>query len=141
MHASGRGPCDEALLRRGDCRVGCAESARPYVLATAVLGSSMAFIDGTVLNVALPAVQRGLGASVAQVQWIVNAYMLLLGSLLLIGGAVGDRFGRKLVFAQGVVLFALASAVCGLAPDSATLIAARAFQASVSPCWYLEACP
>jgi MFS family permease len=128
MLASGRAPCDEALLRRDDCRVACAESARPYVLATAVLGSSMAFIDGTVLNVALPAIQRGLGASVAEMQWIVNAYMLLLGSLLLIGGAAGDRFGRKRVFAQGVVLFALASAGCGLAPDSATLIAARALQ-------------
>jgi EmrB/QacA subfamily drug resistance transporter len=128
MLASGRAPCDEALLREGECRVPCAESARPYVLATAVLGSSMAFIDGTVLNVALPAIQRGLGASVAEMQWIVNAYMLLLGALLLIGGAAGDRFGRKRVFAQGVVLFAVASAVCGLAPDSATLIAARAFQ-------------
>jgi hypothetical protein len=61
MLASGRGPCDEGLLRQDDCRVACAESARPYVLATAVLGSSMAFIDGTVLNVALPAIQRGLG--------------------------------------------------------------------------------
>lgn len=128
MLASARAPCDEALLREGECRVACAESARPYVLATAVLGSSMAFIDGTVLNVALPAIQRGLGASVAEMQWIVNAYMLLLGSLLLIGGAAGDRFGRKRVFALGVALFAVASAVCGLAPDSATLIAARAFQ-------------
>jgi EmrB/QacA subfamily drug resistance transporter len=128
MLASGRAPCDEASLRQGDCRVGCAESARPYVLATAVLGSSMAFIDGTVLNVALPAIQRGLGASVAEMQWIVNAYMLLLGALLLIGGAAGDRFGRKRVFIEGVVLFALASAVCGLAPDSTTLIAARGFQ-------------
>jgi MFS family permease len=128
MLTSGRAPCDEALLRQDDCRVGCAESARPYVLATAVLGSSMAFIDGTVLNVALPAIQRGLAASIAEMQWIVNAYMLLLGSLLLIGGAAGDRFGRKRIFAQGVVLFALASAVCGLAPDSATLITARAFQ-------------
>ena len=78
MLASGRAPGDEALLWQGECRVACAESARPYVLATAVLGSSMAFIDGTVLKVALPAIQRGLGASVAEMQWIVNAYMLLL---------------------------------------------------------------
>ena len=78
MLASGRAPGDEALLRQGECRVACAKSPRPYVLATAVLGSSMAIIDGTVLNVALPANQRGLGASVAEMQWIVNAYMLLL---------------------------------------------------------------
>ena len=78
MLASGRAPGDEALLWQGECRVACAESPRPYVLATAVLGSSMAFIDGTVLKVALPAIQRGLGASVAEMQWIVNAYMLLL---------------------------------------------------------------
>jgi EmrB/QacA subfamily drug resistance transporter len=128
MLASGRAPCDEASLRCGDARTACAASARPYVLATAVLGSSMAFIDGTVLNVALPAIQRGLGASVSQMQWIINAYMLLLGSLLLLGGAAGDRFGRRRVFALGVLLFALASAACGLAPDSATLIAARAVQ-------------
>jgi EmrB/QacA subfamily drug resistance transporter len=128
MLASGPAPCDQAVLRQGDARVACAEAARPYVLATAVLGSSMAFIDGTVLNVALPAIQDGLGASAAELQWIVNAYMLLLGSLLLIGGAAGDRFGRKRVFAQGVVLFAAASAVCGFAPDSTTLIAARAVQ-------------
>src|SRR5919106_286620 len=124
MLTSGRAPCDEALLRQDDCRVGCAESARPYVLATAVLGSSMAFIDGTVLNVALPAIQRGLAASVAEMQWIVNAYMLLLGSLLLLGGAPGYRARREGAVPAGVVLFALASAICGLAPDSATLIAA-----------------
>jgi EmrB/QacA subfamily drug resistance transporter len=128
MLASGRAPCDEASLRCGDARVACAVSARPYVLATAVLGSSMAFIDGTVLNVALPAIQGGLGASVGQMQWIINAYMLLLGSLLLMGGAAGDRFGRRRVFSLGVLLFALASAACGLAPDSATLIVARAVQ-------------
>src|ERR671919_251819 len=113
MLTSGRAPCDEALLRQDDCRVGCAESARPYVLATAVLGSSMAFIDGTVLNVALPAIQRGLGASVSQMQWIINAYMLLLGSLLLLGGAAGDRFGRRRVFAPGGLLFPPPSAACG----------------------------
>jgi EmrB/QacA subfamily drug resistance transporter len=128
MLASGRGPCDDALLRHGDCCIACPETARPYVLATAVLGSSMAFIDGTVLNVALPAIQRGLGSSVAELQWVVNAYMLLLGSLLLIGGAAGDRFGRRRVFAHGVVLFALVSAACGLAPDSTTLIVARGLQ-------------
>jgi EmrB/QacA subfamily drug resistance transporter len=128
MLASGRAPCDEASLRGGDARAACAAAARPYVLATAVLGSSMAFIDGTVLNVALPAIQGGLGASVGEMQWIINAYMLLLGSLLLMGGAAGDRFGRRRVFALGVLLFALASAVCGLAPDSSTLIAARAVQ-------------
>jgi EmrB/QacA subfamily drug resistance transporter len=128
MLASGHAPCDEASLRHGGAPADCAASARPYVLAAAVLGSSMAFIDGTVLNVALPAIQHGLGASVSQMQWIINAYMLLLGSLLLLGGAAGDRFGRRRIFAIGVLLFALASAACGLAPDSTTLIVARAIQ-------------
>lgn len=98
------------------------------VLLAAILGSSMAFIDGSVVSIALPAIQRDLSASVRGAQWIVNAYMLMLGALLLVGGAAGDRFGRRRVFALGVVLFTAASIACGFAPGTAALVAARAVQ-------------
>src|SRR5436305_1251470 len=99
-----------------------------WVLAATILGSGMAFIDGTAVNVALPALQAGLGATVADVQWVVEAYALFLSALLLVGGSLGDRFGRRRVFLIGVGGFAFASAVCGFAPNSAALIAARAVQ-------------
>jgi EmrB/QacA subfamily drug resistance transporter len=88
----------------------------------------MAFVDGTVVNVALPVIQRGLDAGVDEAQWIVEGYALLLASLVLVGGALGDRLGRRRVFATGVLLFALASAACGLAPTATWLVAARAMQ-------------
>lgn len=88
----------------------------------------MAFIDSSVVNVALPAIQTELGASVAEMQWVVSAYLLLLASLVLIGGAMGDRLGRRTVFIAGIVLFTVASAACGLAPGPRALIAARAVQ-------------
>lgn len=88
----------------------------------------MAFLDGTVVNVALPVMQSELGIGVDRVQWIVEAYSLLLASLVLVGGALGDRYGRKRVFLLGVGLFATASAACGLAPEATSLIAARAVQ-------------
>jgi EmrB/QacA subfamily drug resistance transporter len=99
-----------------------------WALVVAVLGSSMAFLDGTVVNVALPVMQRSLGATVGRMQWIVEAYALLLASLVLVGGALGDRLGRRRVFSAGVVIFALASAACGAAPSVELLIAARAVQ-------------
>jgi EmrB/QacA subfamily drug resistance transporter len=98
------------------------------VLAAAILGSSMAFIDGSVVNVALPAIQAELGTSVSGAQWVVNAYMLMLSALILVGGAAGDRFGRRRVFALGVTGFTAASVACGLAPGGGALIAARAVQ-------------
>jgi EmrB/QacA subfamily drug resistance transporter len=98
------------------------------VLAATILGSSMAFIDGTAVNVALPALQKSLGATVVQVQWVVEAYALFLSALLLVGGSLGDHFGRRRVFLTGVAGFALASAWCGLAPGTGQLIAARAVQ-------------
>jgi EmrB/QacA subfamily drug resistance transporter len=98
------------------------------VLAAAILGSSMAFLDGTVVNVALPVMQRDLRATVEDTQWIVEAYALLLASLVLVGGALGDRLGRRRVFSWGVALFALASAGCAAAPDMGLLVAARALQ-------------
>jgi EmrB/QacA subfamily drug resistance transporter len=106
----------------------CAERSRPWVLAATILGSSMAFIDGSVVSVALPAMQAELAAPVSEAQWIVNAYMLLLGALILVGGAAGDRFGRRRIFLIGVIAFTAASVACGLAPDGAALIAARALQ-------------
>src|ERR1700684_3428825 len=82
----------------------CTKHAGPWILATTILASSMAFIDGTVVNVALPALQRSLGATLANEQWIVEAYQLMLAALLLVGGAAGDRFGRRRVFVLGVAI-------------------------------------
>jgi EmrB/QacA subfamily drug resistance transporter len=98
------------------------------VLAATVLGSSMEFIDGTVVNVALPALQHGLRATGSQVQWVVEAYALFLAALLLVGGALGDRLGLRRVFLTGVILFAAASIWCGFAPSIGWLIAGRALQ-------------
>lgn len=124
-----RTPCDEGVIRAAKPgERGCAERAKPWVLAATILGSSMAFIDSSVVNVALPAIQTDLAAPVREAQWIVNAYMLLLGALILVGGAAGDRFGRRRVFALGVIIFTGASVACGLAPGSGLLILARAVQ-------------
>jgi EmrB/QacA subfamily drug resistance transporter len=121
-------PCDEALIRSGAHVAGCGDRAKPWVLAATILGSSMAFIDMSVVNVALPAIQADLATSVSGAQWVVNAYMLMLSALILVGGAAGDRLGRRRVFALGVTVFAAASVACGLAPGAGTLIAARAIQ-------------
>jgi len=102
--------------------------AGSWVLVATILGSSMAFIDGTVVNVALPALQRDLGATAAQLQWVVEAYALFLAALILAGGSLGDRLGRRRIYAAGVVLFTAASVACGLAPGIELLIAARAVQ-------------
>lgn len=105
-----------------------ADADRRFVLAAAILGSSMAFIDGSVVGVALPAIQRELSASVRGAQWIVNGYMLMLGALLLVGGSAGDRFGRRRVFAIGVLLFTAASMACGFASGTDMLVASRVVQ-------------
>lgn len=120
-------PCDEGVVLAGG-GVACPGAVERWVLAATILGSSMAFIDGTAVNVALPALQRDLGATVSEVQWVVEAYALFLSALLLTGGALGDRFGRRRMFLVGVVGFAAASAGCGLAAGTAQLIAARALQ-------------
>ena len=99
-----------------------------WVLLATVLGSALAFIDATVVNIALPHIARSVGAGAAALQWTVNAYTLALTSLILLGGSLGDRFGRRRVFTIGVAWFAAASLLCGLAPGPATLIAARALQ-------------
>src|SRR5262249_17902292 len=128
MLSDTRQPCDEAVVRsRPDVR-DCGKATGRWVLAAAILGSSITFIDGTVVNIALPMLQSELGASVAGAQWIVESYALMLAALILVGGSLGDRLGRRRVFASGVLLFALASVWCGLAPDIVQLIIARGAQ-------------
>src|SRR5437899_8725374 len=91
-------------------------------LAATILASSMTFIDATVVNVALPALQADLHATITDVQWVIEAYALFLGALILVGGSMGDQFGRKRVFLVGVVVFTAASVVCGIATSARALI-------------------
>src|ERR1043166_5916021 len=121
-------PCDDAVIRSGAEARACEQRAERAVLIAAIIGSSMTFIDGTVVNVALPVLREALGASLAQAQWVVESYMLFLSSLMLVGGALGDRWGRRLVFVWGVVLFAAASSACALAGNITQLILARGAQ-------------
>jgi EmrB/QacA subfamily drug resistance transporter len=123
-----RQPCDEGLIRSTEAQSVCTPDAAPWVLAATILGSSMAFIDETALPVALPAIQSSLGATAVDGQWVVAAYTLFLAALVLVGGSLGDRLGRRRVFSVGVVLFALASAWCGLSQSPEQLIVARGFQ-------------
>lgn len=123
-----RPPCDEGVIRGQSC-VAAARRAHPgRALAASVLGSSIAFIDGSVVNVALPTLQREMAAGLAAMQWVVNAYLLMLGALVLVGGVLGDRLGQRTVFTWGLALFTLASIACGLAPDAGVLVVARAVQ-------------
>ncbi len=121
-------PCDDGIIRSKAAAAPCAKTSEPWILAATILGSSMAFIDGTAVNVALPALQANLNATIQDVQWVIESYGLFLAALLLVGGALGDHFGRRLIYALGVALFALASIWCGLAPTASQLIIARAVQ-------------
>jgi len=121
-------PCDENVIRTGRVSAPCSRASGKWVLAATILGSSMAFIDGTVVNVALPALQAHFHANLADVQWVVEAYALLLAAFLLVGGSLGDHYGRRRVFLIGIVLFAVASAWCGLARSIHELVVARAAQ-------------
>src|SRR5437588_433371 len=124
-----RPPCDESVINtRKPAKTRCGKAQGRWTLAATILGSSMVFIDGTVVNVALPALQTKLNATATDVQWVVEAYTLFLAALLLFGGSLGDRFGRKKIYAIGVTLFALASIWCGFAPTIHQLIIARAAQ-------------
>src|SRR5437879_70338 len=124
-----RPPCDESVINtRKAPTTKCGKAQRRWTLAATILGSSMVFIDGTVVNVALPALQTKLNATATDVQWVVEAYTLFLAALLLLGGSLGDRYGRKKIYAIGIVVFALASVWCGLAPNIQQLIIARAVQ-------------
>src|SRR5436190_3003160 len=121
-------PCDEVLIHSKAAVAPCAKASGPWILAATILGSSMAFIDGTAVNVALPALQQSLGATVIDVQWVVESYSLLLSALLLMGGSLGDYYGRRRIFIAGVAIFSLASAWCGFATNVRELIFARAMQ-------------
>lgn len=123
-----RGPCEDGQVRAVAADQPLSPGRKRWVLVATVLGSSLTFIDGSALGVALPSIQRDLGAGPAATQWVSNAYLLTLGALVLIGGAAGDRFGRRRVFLIGVGLFTLASIACALAPDVGWLIAGRALQ-------------
>jgi EmrB/QacA subfamily drug resistance transporter len=121
-------PCDEAAIRSTAPDRGCTESAKPWVLAVTILASAISYIDESVVNVALPTIEADLKTSATATQWLINAYMLVLTALVLVGGAAGDQLGRRRVFVAGLGLFAAASLWCGLSPGIASLIAARAVQ-------------
>src|ERR687888_186702 len=99
-------------------------TAGRWVLAVAVLGSGMAFLDGTVVNVALPDIGRDLGASTAGLQWVLNGYLLTLASVILLGGSLGDRYGRRRIFVAGIALFTVASLLCAVSPNAEFLVGA-----------------
>src|SRR5881275_405847 len=128
MWALFREPCDENVIRSRPAGPPCSKSSGRWILAATILASAMAFINGTVVNVALPALQSSLNATAVDLQWVIEAYSLLLSALLLVGGSLGDHYGRRRIFLIGVALFALASAACGLAGSIHQLIAARALQ-------------
>src|SRR6201981_2591204 len=120
-------PCEEGVIRAA-AEAPAQTRGGVWVLAATILGSSMVFIDGTVVNVALPALQKALNATVTDVQWVVEAYALFLAALMLVGGSLGDLYGRRRVFLIGVVVFAGASVACGLAANVRELILARGVQ-------------
>jgi MFS family permease len=106
MVSSRSSPCDEATIRATPASGDCAAAAKPWVLLVAILASSISYIDESVVNVALPAIETDLGASIVVIQWLVNAYTLTLSAFLLLGGAAGDRFGRRRILVAGVAIFA-----------------------------------
>jgi len=118
-------PCDDPT---GSDAVPCSESARRWTLVAAVVGSGMAFVDGTIVNVALPAIQRAMNATTADAQWVMESYALLVSALLLVGGVLGDHYGRRRVFVIGAVVFTLASLGCAASANVAWLIGMRALQ-------------
>jgi EmrB/QacA subfamily drug resistance transporter len=123
-----KSPCDEGVIRSAPEALPCAPHVGVWVLVATILGSSMAFIDGSVVNVALPVIQRDLGATTSDVQWIVETYSLFLAALILVGGSLGDHFGRRRIYAIGIAVFTLASIWGGLSPTVLSLILARAVQ-------------
>src|SRR6266568_5329848 len=127
-----KSPCDEGIIQCAPYTVPSVEgrqrSVGTWVLVATILGSIMAFIDCTVVNVALPVLQTSLNATATDVQWVVEAYSLFLASLILVGGSLGDHFGRRRVFAIGILLFTVASILCGFAPNVNVLIIMRAIQ-------------
>jgi len=123
-----KSPCDEAAIRSGRAGSPCKRESGRWVLAATILGSSMGFIDSTVVNVALPALQSSFHATVVSLQWVVESYGLVLAALILVGGAFGDHFGRRRIFLLGVSIFAVASLTCGFSASIQQLIVARSIQ-------------
>src|SRR5882724_11107215 len=124
-----RPPCDAGIIRTTPAAPAALSRRRKQLtLAATILGSSMAFIDGSVVNIALPAIQQALQADAASTRWIVNAYLLLLGALVLVGGSAADLYGRRRIFLVGIAIFTAASIACGLSPDIAALVVSRAVQ-------------
>jgi EmrB/QacA subfamily drug resistance transporter len=123
-----RTPCDEAVIRSARAESPCPAKTKIWILVATILGSSMAFIDGTVVNVALPAIQTNFHATIVQVQWVLESYGLFSSALILVGGSLGDLLGRRLIFTVGISLFAVASAVCGGAMNIQQLVMARSIQ-------------
>ena len=122
-----RTPCDSVSQSTG-AEFPCQQRAKPWVLTATILASSMAFIDSTAINIALPSLQASFHATVVDVQWVVESYGLLLGALILVGGSLGDLYGRRLIFMTGVALFTVASVICGIAQSIPMLITARSLQ-------------
>jgi EmrB/QacA subfamily drug resistance transporter len=121
-------PCDDLAIRSARTDCACAQRRKKWVLAAAVLGSTMAFIDESVVNVALPGMESDLATTLPAMTWVVNAYTLCMSALLLTGGAAADQLGRRRIFLTGLGIFAGASICCGVAPNVAALIVARAIQ-------------
>jgi len=124
-----RPPCDAGIIHATPAAPAALSRRRKQLtLAATILGSSMAFIDGSVVNIALPAIQQALQADAASTRWIVNAYLLLLGALVLVGGSAADLYGRRRIFLVGIAIFTAASIACGLSPDITVLVVSRAVQ-------------
>jgi EmrB/QacA subfamily drug resistance transporter len=122
-------PCDAGVIRATPAfPAALSQKCKRLTLAATILGSSMAFIDGSVVNIALPAMQQALHADAASTQWIVNAYLLLLGALVLVGGSAADLYGRRRIFLVGIAVFTMASIACGISPNITVLIVSRAVQ-------------
>jgi MFS family permease len=130
MIVTAKPPCDEQIIAHKEPTrpIPCPQNVGRAVLVATILASSMVFIDSSAVNVALPVLQREFGATAAQAQWVVESYALFLSALLLLGGVLGDRYGRKRIFLIGTILFAATSLWCGLSPSIEMLIAARAAQ-------------
>jgi MFS family permease len=123
-----RQPCDETRAEIRGNAFPCPQRDKPWVLATAILGSSLAFIESSVVNLALPAIQSDLGATSTGIQWVINAYLLVLGAFMLTGGSLGDRYGLRRIFMAGTAIFGVAVLGCAFAPSLAVLTIARLVQ-------------
>jgi EmrB/QacA subfamily drug resistance transporter len=121
-------PCDEAVIESTNAEIPRAARSGPWILAATILASGMAFIDSTVVNIALPAIQTSLHATIVGVQWVVESYGLFLGALILVGGSLGDLLGRRRMFLVGVGVFSAASITCGLSSNIQQLVIARCVQ-------------